>query len=107
MRMPTVLRIIGSVLLVGGLGIGVMAALAAIGDEGFFKARDALARHPEHMLFQAEYYRALARHIGLIATSAVAVLLGTVGGTIVLGLYGVMRRVERLEAVVDGAIRTR
>ena len=50
---------------------------------------------------------ALARHIGLIATSAVAVLLGTVGGTIVLGLYGVMRRVERLEAVVDGAIRTR
>jgi hypothetical protein len=59
------------------------------------------------MLFQAEYYRALARHIGLIATSAVAILLGTVGGIVVLGLHAVLRRLERLEAAVDGASRAR
>jgi predicted DNA repair protein MutK len=105
--MPTLMRILGSVLLFGGLAIGVAAALGAVGDEGFFKAREALERHPEHMLFQAEYYRALARHLGLIATSAIAFLFGTVGGAVVLGLHAVLRRLERLEAAVDAATRAR
>jgi hypothetical protein len=98
--MPTYMRILASMLLFGGLGIAVVAAGAAIGDEAFFKAGEALARHPDHVLFQGEYYAALLRHIAYILTALVAGLLGTVGSAVLFGLYAVLRRLERLESVV-------
>lgn len=105
--MPTYMRLLGSVLLIGGLAIAVVAAMAAIGDEAFFKAGEALARHPDHVLFQGEYYAALLRHIAYILTALLAGLLGTVGSAMLFGLHAVLRRLERLEAAVDGASRAR
>lgn len=105
--MPTYLRLLASVLLFGGLAIAVVAATAAMRDEAFFKAGEALARHPDHVLFQGEYYAALLRHIAYIMTALVAALLGTVGSAVLFGLHAVVRRLDRLEAAVAGSDRTR
>ncbi|MBP1690497.1 MAG: hypothetical protein H6Q34_1070 [Deltaproteobacteria bacterium] len=101
------MRILASVLLFGGLAICVVAAGAAIGDETFFRAGEALARHPDHVLFQGEYYAALFRHIAFILTAIVAALLGTVGSAVLFGLYAVLRRLERLEASLNVSERAR
>lgn len=94
------LRVVGGLLLVGGLAICVLAASFAINDEAFFKAGDALARHPDHVLFQGEYYAALLRHIAYILTAIVGGLLGTVGSVMLFGLHAILVRLERLEAAV-------
>jgi hypothetical protein len=91
------LRAVGLILLVGGLAICAIATSFAIGDTTFFNAGEALARHPDHVLFQGEYYAALLRHIAYILTAIVAGLLGTVGSAMLFGLHAVVRRLERLE----------
>lgn len=103
--MRAYLRAMGGILLIGGLLITVIAATWAIRDETFFKATEALARHPDHVLFQGEYYAALLRHIAYILIAIVGFLLGTIGSAVLFGLHAVMTRLERLEAVV--ADRTR
>lgn len=92
------LRGIGLVLLIGGLGTCVLAAAWAIGDSAFFDAKEALARHPDHVLFQGEYYAALVRHLSYILTAVLAGLLGVVGSAMLLGLHEVLRRLDQLEA---------
>ena len=95
------LRGLGAFLLVGGLLICVTAALWAIRDEAFFNAGEALARHPDHVLFQGEYYAALLRHISYILTAIIAGLLGTVGSAMLFGLHAVLRRLDQLEASIS------
>jgi len=95
------LRALGTVLLIGGLATCALAAAFAIRDEAFFQAGEALARHPDHVLFQGEYYAALLRHIAYILTAIVAGLLGTVGSAGLFGLHAVMVRLERLEAAAN------
>jgi hypothetical protein len=95
--MRAYLRVMGSFLLVAGLAVGVVAASWAVRDEHFFKATEALARHPDHVLFQGEYYAALLRHIAYILTAIVGFLLGMVGSAVLFGLHAVMVRLERLE----------
>lgn len=104
--MRAYLRALGGILLVGGLLIAVIAATWAIGDEAFFKATEALARHPDHVLFQGEYYAALLRHIAYILIALVGLVLGTVGSAVLFGLHAVMIRLERLEAVVAERVRS-
>ena len=94
------LRMLGGVLLVGGLAICAVAAVLAIGDETFYKAGEALERHPDHVLFQGEYYAALLRHIAYILTAIVGGLLGTVGSAALFGIHAVLVRLERLEATI-------
>ena len=96
------LRALGILLLVGGLGTCVVAATFAIGDEAFFKAGEALERHPDHVLFQGEYYAALLRHVAYILTAVVGGLLGTVGSAVLFGLHAVLVRLEHLEAARAG-----
>jgi hypothetical protein len=103
--MQSYLRVLGLVLLIGGLTIGAVAIGKAIGDEDFFKAGEALTRHPDHVLFQGEYYAALLRHIAYIGTAMLAGLLGVVGSAVLLGLHAVLRRLERVEE--SGAISER
>ncbi len=105
--MPTYLRAAAILLLVSGLVICVFGSLLAIRDEAFFKAGEALARHPEHPIFQGEYYAALIRHIAYIVTAIVGVLVGAVASALLFGMYGVMRRLERLEASVEATVRPR
>lgn len=99
--MPAYIRLLGRLLLFGGLTVAVIAAVAAFRDQAFFKAGEALARHPDHVLFQGEYYAALLRHIAYILTALIAGLLGTVGSAMLFGLHAVMRRLERVEAAID------
>jgi hypothetical protein len=94
------LRTMAVVLLAGGLLIAVIAASWAIGDEPFFKATEALERHPDHVLFQGEYYAALVRHIAYILVAIVGFLLGTVASALLFGMHAVMQRLEKVEAAV-------
>lgn len=100
--MRTYLRVLGGVLLVGGLGLCATMTALAVGDTAFFNAGEALARHPDHVLFQGEYYAALMRHIAYILTAVVGGLLGTVGSAVLFGLYALLVRVERLETSAIG-----
>ncbi len=103
--MRAYLRTMAVLLLGGGLLIAAIAAGWAIGDEPFFKATEALARHPDHVLFQGEYYAALLRHIAYILVAIVGVLLGTVASALLFGMHAVLVRLEKVEAAV--ADRTR
>lgn len=96
--MRSYLRGLGAVLLVGGLATCAVATIFAIGDETFFKAGEALERHPDHVLFQGEYYAALLRHIAYILTAIVGGLLGTVGSAVLFGIHAVLVRLDRLDA---------
>jgi len=91
---------LAATILVAGVAIAIMAALWAIGDETFFKARDALARHPDTLPFQFEYYAALTRHVLYILMAIVAGLIGTIGSSLLFGLHAMLDRLERLEAAV-------
>ena len=94
------LRTMAVTLLLAGLLIAAVAASWAIRDEAFFKATEALARHPDHVLFQGEYYAALARHIAYILVAIVGFLVGTVASALLFGMHAVMQRLERVEAAV-------
>ena len=94
------LRSMAGLLLLGGLLIAVIAGSWAVFDEPFAKATEALARHPDHVLFQGEYYAALVRHIAYILVAIVGFLLGTVASAMLFGMHAVMVRLERLEATV-------
>jgi hypothetical protein len=92
------LRALGTVLLIGGLVTCAVATAFALGDEAFFKAGEALERHPDHVLFQGEYYAALLRHIAYILTAIVAGMLGTVGSAALFGIHAVLARLDHIEA---------
>jgi hypothetical protein len=95
--MRVYLRLLGAVLLIGGLATCVVAASFAVRDETFFNAGEALARHPDHVLFQGEYYAALLRHIAYILTALVGGFLGTIGSATLFGLHAILVRLERVE----------
>ena len=99
------LRVLGTLLLVVGLVTCAIATTLVIGDETFFKAGEALARHPDHVLFQGEYYAALIRHIGYILTAVIGGLLGSVGSAVLFGLHAILARLERLEAAAAASAR--
>ncbi|MCC6847923.1 MAG: hypothetical protein IT294_05430 [Deltaproteobacteria bacterium] len=103
--MRAALRALGLLLLIAGLATCAVATTFAIGDEAFFKAGEALERHPDHVLFQGEYYAALLRHVVYILTAIVGGLLGTVGSAVLFGLHAILVRLARLEASNAAASR--
>jgi hypothetical protein len=96
------LKVLGVVLLVGGLGICVVSVRWALGDEPFFRAARALERHPDHIIFQAEYQAALARHVAYIVTAVLSGLTGVIGSAVMFGLAAVLRRLPRGEIAAQG-----
>jgi hypothetical protein len=95
--MSRLLRLLAAVLLVAGLAGCALAILAALGDEPYYRALDALERHADHILFQAEYQAALARHAAFLTASVVCGVAGVVGGAILFALSSILDRVARLE----------
>ena len=93
--MSAALKALGVVILVFGLGAAAVAAMALVADERFAEVAAAYARHPEHAIFQTEYWIAAARHYGLMA----AVIAGTLGGLalggVLLALGELLRRLPR------------
>jgi hypothetical protein len=86
------LRVLGIVVLAAGLGIGGWAGTRAAGDVAFAEVVTAYERHPDHPLFQAEYYAAAGRHYGLVAGAIGSVAGGVVFGTMLLALAAILAR---------------
>jgi hypothetical protein len=86
------LRLLGVLVLAIGIGLGSYTATRAIGDVEFADIAARHERHPEHMLFQAEYYAAATRHYGLVAGAVGGILGGLVFGSILLALATIITR---------------
>jgi hypothetical protein len=95
------LRGLGIVFLIGGLVLCAVAVAFVLRDEAFFKAGEALGRHPENLMFKSEYYEALIWHLSYWFVAIATGLLGIVVSAMLLGLDAVLRRLERLEAALD------
>ena len=86
------LRVLGITVLALGVGAGTYAGTRAAGDVAFAEIAAQYARHPEHPLFQAEYYAAALRYYGLIAGALAGILGGLVFGSLLLGVAMVLAR---------------
>jgi hypothetical protein len=93
--MITWLRLLATVLLAAGFGVAGYAGMRAAGDVAFTEAATALARHPEHMMFQAEYYVAATRHYGLIGIAVAAGVGGVVCASLALGIAAILQRLGK------------
>lgn len=89
------LRTLGVVVLLIGLITAAVAGWLLAGDAQFREIAEAYARHPEHALFQTEYWAAAARHYGLLGAAAGGLLGGLVLGGILLGLAELLRRIPK------------
>jgi len=89
------LRTLGVVVLLIGLVTAAVAGWLLAGDAQFREIAEAYARHPEHALFQTEYWAAAARHYGLLGAAAGGLLGGLVLGGILLALAELLRRIPK------------
>ena len=89
------LRFLGTVVILVGLATAALAAWQLLGDEHFREVAIAYARHPEHALFQTEYWAAAAKHYGLMVAAAGGLLGGLSLGGMLLALGELLRRVPR------------
>jgi hypothetical protein len=87
------LRVLGVAILVLGLVTAGAAAWLVAADAHFREVASAYARHPEHTLFQTEYWAAAARHYGLAVAALGGLLGGLALGGILLALGELLRRV--------------
>jgi hypothetical protein len=86
------LRLLGIVVLACGVGLGAYAATRVAGDTGFAEVAAQYERHPEHPLFQAEYYAAAFRHYGLVGGAVAGILGGLVFGSLLIGMATLVAR---------------
>jgi hypothetical protein len=93
--MAAYLRALGALVLVLGIGVGLVSGWLVASDAHFREVAAAYARHPEHALFEADYWRAAARHYGLLAACVGGLLGGLSLGGILLALAELLRRVAR------------
>jgi len=91
--MPGFLRVLGVAILVLGLATAGVTSWLVVDDANFREVAAAYARHPEHALFQTEYWVAAARHYGLVAAALAGLLGGLALGGILLALGELLRRV--------------
>lgn len=89
------LRALGTVVLLVGLATAAVAGWHLTRDTTFADAAAAYARHPEHPLFEADYYRAAAWHYGLVAFVVGGLLIGLAAGSVLLALGETLRRLPR------------
>jgi hypothetical protein len=92
------LRALAVVLLIGGIVTCVLATQALVNDEAYYRAAASLERHADHILFQAEYQAALARHAAYLVAAVVSAVGGIVGSAVLFALAAVLSRLHRLEA---------
>ena len=91
--MATLLRVLGVVVLLVGFGGAVVSSGLLAADAHFREVAEAYARHPEHALFQGEYWVAAARHYGLLAAALGGLLGGLSVGGMLLALSELLRRI--------------
>ena len=91
------LRLLGIVVLAFGIGVGSYAATRAVDDPHFDEVSAQYERHPDHPLFQAEYYAVAGRHYGLVASAFGGILGGLVFGSLLIGVGTVLARLPARE----------
>jgi hypothetical protein len=89
------LRALGVLVLVTGLGAAAVGGVRFAGDTEFAEKAAAFARHPQHPLFQGEYWVASARHYAYLALACGGLLGGLVAGGLLLGMAELLRRSPR------------
>lgn len=85
------LRLLGTATLVLGLVVAALTGWQVVGDEEFRRVAEAYARHPDHALFQTEYWSAAVRHYALVAVTAGGLVGGLVIGSVLLALGQLVR----------------
>ena len=90
--MAVFLRALGALVLALGLATAAVAGWLLAADAHFQEVAAAYGRHPEHALFQAEYWAAALRHYGLLAAVVAGLLGGLSLGGILLALGQLLRR---------------
>ncbi len=91
--MRGLLRTLGVVVLVLGLGAGGRAGWLVATDAHFTEVAAAYERHPDHVLFQGEYWAAAGRHYALLGAAVGGILGGLVLAATLLALAELLRRV--------------
>jgi len=89
------LRTLGTLVMVVGLATAAIAGWHFTRDTQFAEVLAAYERHPEHALFQADYWIAAARHYGMLALAIVGLCFGLAAGSALMGLGEVLRRLPR------------
>jgi hypothetical protein len=93
--MPTLLRVLAVLVIALGAGAAGVAGWQLATDEHFREVAEAYARHPDHALFQSEYWVAAARHYGQIAVVVGGLLGGLSLGAVMLALAELVARGRR------------
>jgi hypothetical protein len=93
--MVGVLRTIGVAVLLLGTAIAAVAGWLFAADTGFAEVAEAYARHPQHTMFQTEYWIAAVRHYGLLSVAVGGLVGGLVAGATLLGIAQILRRTPR------------
>jgi hypothetical protein len=81
--------------MVVGLATAAIAGWHFTRDTQFAEVLAAYERHPEHALFQADYWVAAARHYGMLVLVLAGLLFGLTAGSGLLGIGEVLRRLPR------------
>ena len=93
--MSAYLRVLGALCIVAGVLVCALSTHAVLTDDTYYRAAFALERHADHILYQAEYQAALARHVAYIVTAVVSGVGGVVGSALLFGLAAVLQRLGR------------
>jgi len=88
------LRAVGTLLLIAGVVVCILATRMTLADETYYQRALAVQRHADHILFQAEYQAALARHVAYIVAAVMAALIGVVGSAVTFGVAAILQRLD-------------
>jgi hypothetical protein len=86
------LRALGALVVLGGLVTAGVCSALFFGDANYYEVVSAYERHPNHAIFQAEYWAASARHWALLAGAIASAFTGVTMGSLLLGVGQLLRR---------------
>ena len=89
------LNLLGSLLIVAGIGASAYLGYAAWTNEEYYAKMRALAKYPTNVLYVTEFKMAEPRQMLLVAGAFAAAPAGIVFGSLCLGLAGVIGRDRR------------
>jgi hypothetical protein len=86
------LRVLGWLVLLGGLAAAAVAAGLYAGDTGFDEIAAAYARHRDNPVFEVRYWAAALRHYGFLAGAVAGAAATVTCAAVLLGLGEILRR---------------
>ncbi|HEV7732512.1 MAG TPA: hypothetical protein VGR62_10145 [Candidatus Binatia bacterium] len=90
--MITWLRVLGVVVLLLGVVAAIVCSVQFVGDANYYEIVAAYERHPNHAIFQAEYWAAAGRHWALLVAAVAGLFVGLTTGSTLIALAEILRR---------------